>query len=198
MDCEVKQKNCEVKQLKKEKTPEENIPNDYKKVSIDFDGVLNEYSGYVEDELGVPRVGAKDFLQKLYEEGYKIIIHTCRDADDVRDWLEVHDLSEYVPIISIEKIPSIAYIDDRAIAFDGNYQSAYMLLKNFETHWEPKDDIQKRKISVEVKFTELMREIESIGLVSERTKNRLLDWMSLVISVREDVTVRKGEENDHS
>ena len=66
------------------------------------------------------------------------------------------------------------------------------------SHKQRMDDIQKRKISVEVKFTDLMREIESIGLVSEHAKNRLLDWMSLVISVRGDETVRKGEENDHS
>ena len=34
-------------------------------ICIDFDGVLNNYNGYDGDNLGTPRPGAKEFLEKL-------------------------------------------------------------------------------------------------------------------------------------
>lgn len=103
---------------------------------IDFDGVLNTYDGWRgEDDLFSPRENAKEFLEYLRER-YFIVIFTVRPADKVRDWMKFHGL--YFDDITNEKIGAVAYIDDRALKFNGNFHDTINELQCFKTHWETK------------------------------------------------------------
>lgn len=107
-----------------------NKPN----VCIDFDGVLNTYKGWVnEDYLYEPREGAKEFLEKVAEE-YTIVIFTTRDSKKVADWLHQYDMP--FAIVTDRKVPAKVYIDDRAVLFEGSYSKVLYELVNFKTHWE--------------------------------------------------------------
>ena len=60
-------------------------------VCVDFDGVLNNYTGWVsEDELFTIREGAKEFMEKLNRK-YDVIIFTVRDVDKVKKWMDDYD-----------------------------------------------------------------------------------------------------------
>ena len=106
------------------------------KVCIDFDGVLNTYTGWKgENELYKPRIGTEEFLQTLHNE-YTVTIFTTRNKEKIQDWLEKHCLDIYVDRITNIKEPALAYIDDRAICFNGDYEKTMNELRNFRAHWE--------------------------------------------------------------
>lgn len=102
-------------------------------VCVDFDGVLNDYHGYDENDLSIPRVGAREFLLELQKD-YKIVIHTTRDSNKVKDWLNEYNF----PCVEVTNVkqPAIVYIDDRGVLFDGDYNKALNNVKNFKTYWE--------------------------------------------------------------
>lgn len=103
-------------------------------VCVDFDGVLNNYTGWKGvDELYTPREGAKEFLLKLHEN-YKVIIFSTRDNDMVSEWLDKYDL--YYDFVTSVKVGAVAYIDDRGIKFNGDYNEVLDELNNFKAHWE--------------------------------------------------------------
>ena len=102
-------------------------------ICIDFDGVLNNYKGYKENELYTPRDGAKEFIDTL-SETYYIVIFTARPTDQVREWLEKYDF-KYDNVTDI-KVPAVVYIDDRAIPFYRDYDKIINELKVFQPFWE--------------------------------------------------------------
>ena len=75
-----------------------------KDICVDFDGVLNIYTGYDEHNLGEMRDGCREFLEKL-SRNYKITILTCRETKSVTKWLEVHNLSEFIKQVTNIKVP---------------------------------------------------------------------------------------------
>ena len=86
-------------------------------VLVDFDGVIHRYSGGWKDgsTYDSPVFGAKDALQELVDEGYKVVIFSTRNADQIAKWLKFWEFPEYQ--ITNVKIPAVAIIDDRAIRF---------------------------------------------------------------------------------
>jgi len=105
-------------------------------ISIDFDGVLNNYQGYDGDNLGTPRPGAKEFLEKLSKK-YRVIILTARRFDKVMEWLNQYELSKYVfDVTSIKPKNVVCFVDDRAIKFNGEYAEVLRHINNFKTYWE--------------------------------------------------------------
>jgi len=101
-------------------------------VCVDFDATIAPWGNL----FGFPKPlpGAKDFLDMLREKGYTIVIYTSRlstvwHAHEGRDpaagiMQQVEYLQEYfkrydLPADSVtaEKIPAVAYIDDKAIEF---------------------------------------------------------------------------------
>lgn len=91
-----------------------------KDICVDFDGVLNIYTGYDENNLGEMRKGCSQFLEQLAQK-YKITILTCRPPQKVIKWLEKHNLSNFIKEVTNIKVPAVYYIDDRAIKFDGDF-----------------------------------------------------------------------------
>lgn len=103
-----------------------------KTICVDFDGVLNEYNGYEEGDLGEPLSASKEFIRQLRKK-YKVVILTSRPKEQVIDWLNDNGFPSME--VTNRKIPAVAYIDDRAIQFKGSYiQTIYEAL-NFKPYW---------------------------------------------------------------
>lgn len=108
----------------------------YPIVAVDFDGVLNRYTGWKGDnELFEKQSGADYFLKKL-DEDFNVIIFTVRDADKIKEWLKKYELDKYVLHVTNYKPKAVAYIDDRAINYNGSYEEVLNKLKDFKTWWE--------------------------------------------------------------
>ena len=103
-----------------------------KTICVDFDGVLNEYDGYEEGDLGEPLTGSKEFIKELRKK-YKVVILTSRQKEQVIDWLNNNGFPSMK--VTNRKVPAVAYIDDRAIQFNGNYKKVISRLKNFKPYW---------------------------------------------------------------
>ena len=108
-------------------------------ICIDFDGVLNNYDHYDENDLSTPKHGAKEFLEKLSRE-FTIIILSARKYPKIVQWLEQHDMIQYVSEVTSIKPPARIYLDDGGINFNGDYEKALKDIKNFKTYWEVKED----------------------------------------------------------
>jgi len=93
---------------------------DNKTLSIDFDGVIHRYGkGWLDGSIydGIVE-GAKDKINLLYECGFRIIIHTTRggkQSQEVEKWLAKKGVK--FDLVTNQKLPSMAYIDDRAVRF---------------------------------------------------------------------------------
>jgi len=102
-----------------------------KRIAVDFDGVIHAYTqGWQDGSIyDAPIPDALKTIIKLSHE-FEIYIFTTRarkeinQVDSIRDWLIYHATAEGLPtkvfekiIITNEKIPAIAYIDDRGIRF---------------------------------------------------------------------------------
>ena len=105
-------------------------------VAIDMDGVLNTYTGWQgEDELFQPRENVQQFLALLASD-WDVVIHTTRPPVKVRQWLKQHGLDGYVADVTNVKPAAVAYVDDRALRFDGDYGAVLVELSTFQPHWE--------------------------------------------------------------
>lgn len=102
-----------------------------KNVLIDFDGVIHKYSkGFYDGTIYDPPIeGAKEAIDKLKNK-YRIVIFSARlspttnkDVEDQKknmiNWLSKYNI--YYDQLSYEKIPAVAYIDDLAIHFTGDW-----------------------------------------------------------------------------
>lgn len=105
-------------------------------ICIDFDGVLNTYTGYNGENLGKPRPGCKEFLEQLSKE-YNIIIFSARRYTKIIPWLNKYNLQGYVHnVTSIKPTNVLCFIDDRGVCFTGDYEETLKQIQNFKTYWE--------------------------------------------------------------
>lgn len=106
-------------------------------IAIDFDGVLATYDGWKgDDKVGDPLPGAIEFLKRLKAEGYNPVIHSTRQYGVLKRWVNDHapDLGK-IEIASV-KPPAMAYIDDRAVRFNGSFDDALFEALAAKTWWE--------------------------------------------------------------
>ena len=99
-------------------------------ISIDFDGVIHKNSkgyhdGTIYDE---PLEGSREALEKLSKD-YDIVIFTAKAKPDrglvngktgtqlVWEWLEEHDMAQFVTKVTAEKPRAVQYIDDKGVKF---------------------------------------------------------------------------------
>ena len=124
------------KLIEKKDIIQKKMKNEYPVIAVDFDGVLNKYNGWKgENDLSVPQSSVKYFLEELNKD-YSVIIFTARDTDKVEEWFKKYELDKYILHITNMKPRAVAYIDDRAINYDGNYKKVLNKLKDFKTWWE--------------------------------------------------------------
>ena len=114
-------------------------------VCIDFDGTVHDYfKGWQDGEIyGEPLPGCLEAMENFIEEGYDVVILSTRAASDggkgrtkIEGWLRrkyvelfrsrgmtpaaaTNSAVQFVGriLITAQKPPAIAYIDDRAIRF---------------------------------------------------------------------------------
>lgn len=108
-----------------------------KRICVDLNGVLDTYRGWQgEVTWHPPRPGAAEFLAALTERGYEVVVLTTRDPQAVRKWLARHGLARHVARVTNRKLPAFAYVDDRAIAFRGDFAETLAALETFRPHWD--------------------------------------------------------------
>lgn len=115
-----------------------------KRIMIDFDGVIHSYDkGWQNGEIyGDVIEGAKETIDELSKD-HQIVIFTTRVSEghnaemgrnynesikDVENWLNEHDI--YFDFITADKLPAIAYIDDKAIEFKNNWKDIKEKINN--------------------------------------------------------------------
>lgn len=111
------------------------------RVMVDFDGTIHKYSkGWFDGTIyDIPTEGAEEFMIELKEHNYEIMIFTTRiETDDeykkeeqtknIEEWMNKYN----IPFdgITSKKLPAIAYVDDRGINFNGDWDSC---LEKIET-----------------------------------------------------------------
>ena len=109
------------------------------KICLDFDAVLAEYHGWVSAEhTGPPLPGAKKFLERLVKANIDFVVFTTRTKLEVlHNWFAKYNMPKPLEITH-EKIRATAYIDDRGVNFDGNFDNLIKTLIKFKPHY--KDD----------------------------------------------------------
>ena len=100
-------------------------------LAIDFDGVLHPYTaGWVgsvpEDEPPCP--GAREFLEWCHEQNLTVVVFSSRadhqeGHDGIWDWLVKYQLSPLIVEVTDKKPPAVAYIDDRAVPYAGDWDA---------------------------------------------------------------------------
>jgi hypothetical protein len=112
-------------------------------VCVDLDGVLNTYDEWRGPEFfHPPREGAREFLESLHSGGYRVVVFTVRWHEWVRAWLDKNGLGEFVDDVTDRKPPAIAYVDDRAVCFRGDFEATLRHIRDFRPFWEPTESKQ--------------------------------------------------------
>lgn len=134
-----------------------------KTVVFDFDGVIHSYtSGWQGEDtiLDPPVPGIREALKEIRDAGYEVVVVSTRCATikghgAIEAWLYDNGLREYIDKVCKEKPPAVAYIDDRAICFDGHPETLLKKIKNFQP-WYKKPTLtpQNEWVSVEEKLPE--------------------------------------------
>ncbi len=100
-------------------------------IAVDFDGVMHKNSkgfhdGTIYDD---PLPGTKEALAYLYKKYSRLVIYTCKANPErplvngktavemIWEWLEKHEMKEYICEIMYGKPRATFYIDDKAISF---------------------------------------------------------------------------------
>ena len=107
-----------------------------KTISIDLDGVLDNYTKYENNSIPEIRQGAKEFIQKLHERGYNLVLFTNRKPLSASKWLIENDLDKYFSDVTNIKPKAMIYIDDRALKFEGDYDKTLNQIKDFNVYWK--------------------------------------------------------------
>lgn len=106
-------------------------------VCLDFNGVLDTYNGWIYGGNGTeypPRDGVVAFLEELHQN-YTVVVCTVINPVDVQQWLSKHNLDIYIDYVTNIKPVALAYIDDRAIPFNGDFDVCLDKLYTFQPHW---------------------------------------------------------------
>ena len=109
-------------------------------IAVDFDGVIAEHDSWMGEGLfGAPRTDVIQALQMLHVEGWKIVVHSTRAADEIRPYLEKHA----VPFDEINRNSSFqtggpkpratVYWDDRACRYSGDALKDIEKIRAFRT-----------------------------------------------------------------
>jgi hypothetical protein len=120
-----------------------------KTVAVDFDNTIHPYTrGWIgtepDDEPAIDNAG--EFLHALIKRGYHVVIHTTRaETQDgmhgVIRWLHKHlpaifyEMRDQKTVsISAEKPKAIAYVDDRAVVFRGNFTDCLTEIEHLDLY----------------------------------------------------------------
>lgn len=117
-----------------------------KTVVFDFDGVIHSYVSGWKGKTTIPDApvpGIAEALKEIHDAGYEVVIVSTRCASlggkiAIESWLDEYGIDCYVDRVCKEKPPAIAYIDDRAICFDGHPETLLGRIETFKP-WNKKE-----------------------------------------------------------
>lgn len=109
-----------------------------KTVVFDFDGVIHSYtSGWKGIDIipDPPVPGIKEAIAEIRAAGYEVIVVSSRcerlaGIEAIYKWLDDHGI--VVDGVLARKPPAVAYIDDRAICFDGKPETLLGKIQAFK------------------------------------------------------------------
>lgn len=112
-------------------------------VAVDFDFTL-AVPAFINDPDPEPMPGAREFLQRLQDEGFIVVIFSARSwagwpttkyTHDMEQWLEKHRMPYNE--IAFSKPPALAYVDDKAVEFTGDFAEVIsrLLLRKRVANW---------------------------------------------------------------
>jgi hypothetical protein len=108
-------------------------------LAIDFDVTIVDHEYPL---IGKLKPNAKEIINKLYNDGYKIIIWTCRYVDKdillVKEFLsdnkiQYHKINENIECNGFNPYPKVyadLYIDDKNLCGIPNWIDIYNIIKN--------------------------------------------------------------------
>ena len=122
-----------------------------KVVAIDFDGTIAHYDGFKgKGVFGKPVDGVKDALAFIRKCGWVVMIYTTRlEVHQIKEYLGEHkipyDYINYNPnntkyMLHPAKMVANAYIDDRAVPFNGDWADVVHRLIPFKEWWREEKD----------------------------------------------------------
>lgn len=105
-------------------------------VCLDFDGVLHSYNSpftAVDDIPDPPIHGAREAVSLLRKQ-FRVVVYSsrCRTAEGrtaITNWLAKHRIE--VDEVCEHKPPAMAYVDDRAVPFTGNWHDTVRAINDF-------------------------------------------------------------------
>ncbi len=112
-------------------------------VVFDFDGVIHSYispfksAEFIPDE---PVKGIKEAIDEIRKAGYEVVVVSSRASSEAGKKAIYAYLDHYeirVDDVTLEKVPAICYIDDRAICFQGDPSSLLRQIRSFKP-WHKK------------------------------------------------------------
>lgn len=113
-----------------------------KTIALDFDGVIHCNQNFISSTIvnGEPVQGVANAIEQLTRQ-YKVVVFSCRantpgGTEAIQDWLNVHGIE--VDSVVDHKPHATAYIDDRAICFNGDWQATLDQVEGFEP-WQHRD-----------------------------------------------------------
>lgn len=96
-------------------------------IAVDFDHTIVD--------IDKPLPGAKEALEKLKDMGYAIMIHSCNNKGWIQKVLRDNDIPyDYIWDASEDKGKPVcvAYIDDRGVGFNGDWNDAVKQVEDIE------------------------------------------------------------------
>jgi hypothetical protein len=125
-------------------------------LAIDFDRCIHPYrNGWrgVVPEDEPPTEGCLEFLKAAKDEGWRNVILSSRATDDggiegITGYCDRYGLLDYIDEITDTKVAAVAYIDDRALTFKGDWDAMWEAVKHLHAHgpWHPDDDVIEAQI----------------------------------------------------
>lgn len=115
-----------------------------KTIVLDFNGVCDLYEGWKgPDFMYEPRPGLRDFLWRLTNAGFKVMVCTASNTQKVKQWFCKYDLDRFIEDVVNTKPPAIVYLDDRGVTFTGDFDKAFDDIVFFHTFWETQNHIKQ-------------------------------------------------------
>jgi selenocysteine lyase/cysteine desulfurase len=106
-------------------------------ICVDLNGVLDAYQGWRGvDHWDAPAPGARAFLEALRLRRFRIVLFTTRHYRGAWDWLVQHGLDPLIDDVTDRKPAADVFVDDRAVAFRGDFAAALREIDGFSAHWE--------------------------------------------------------------
>ena len=105
-------------------------------ICLDFDGVIHSYrSGWCGAEIipDPPVHGTQAAIERL-RKTFRVVIYSARcrtkeGREAIESWLAQHGIA--VDEVAEHKPPALAYVDDRAIPFTGNWDDVIISIHDF-------------------------------------------------------------------